>query len=128
MKATIFHSNEHTNIITTKSDITPEECQANLKRIHTSITSQYLSSRKQNKVTNTTPLDIHLSEQTLPRHMRTKLAQLRTNKSPLLHSYLHKINPNTYTPHCPLCLSYTHDTDHLFHCTEVPTQHRTTSL
>ena len=60
----------------------------NLKHIHTTITSQYLDSRK-NKVTNTTPYDIHLSEQTLPRHMRTKLAKLRANKSPLLQSYPH---------------------------------------
>ena len=47
--------------------------------VHTTITSQYLSSRKNNKVTNTTPYDIHSSEQTLSRHMCTKLAQLRAN-------------------------------------------------
>ena len=56
MKASIFHNNEHTNIIS-KPDITPEECRENLKHIH--ITTQYLSSRKNNKVTNTTPYDIH---------------------------------------------------------------------
>ena len=60
MKATIFHNNEHTNIIISKPDITPEECRKNLKEIHTTITSQYLSSRKNKKVTNTTPCDIHL--------------------------------------------------------------------
>ena len=83
MKATIFHNNEHTNIIISKTDITTEECRENLKHIHTTITSQYLSFRK-NKVTNTTPFDIHSSEQTLPCHMHTKLAQLGTNKSTLL--------------------------------------------
>ena len=82
-KVTIFHNYEHTNIIILKPDITSEECRENLKHIHTNITSQYLSSRKNNKVTNTTPYDFHSSEQTLPRHMRTKLAQLRANKSPL---------------------------------------------
>ena len=128
MKATIFHNNEHTNIITSDPDITPEECRANLRSIHTTITSQYLNSRNHNKVTNTTPLDIHPTEQTLPRHLRTRLAQLRTNKSPLLHSYLHKLNPNSHTPLCPLCSSHTHDTNHLFHCSNVPTQHHTTSL
>ena len=74
MKATIVHNNEHTNIIIFKSGITSEECRENLKHIYTTIASQYLSSRKSNKVTNTTPYDIHLSEQTLPRHMCTKLA------------------------------------------------------
>ena len=29
--------------------------------------------------------------------MNTKLAQLRANKSPLLESYLHTVNPDTYT-------------------------------
>ena len=84
MKATIFHNNEHTNIIISKLDITPEECKENLKHIHTTITSQYLSSRKNNKVTNARPYDIHSSEKTLPCYIFTKLAQLRANKSPLL--------------------------------------------
>ena len=75
MKATIFHNNEHTNIIISKPDIRLEECRENLKHIYTTITSQYLSSRKNNKVTNTTPYDIYSSEQTLPHHMCTKLAQ-----------------------------------------------------
>ena len=120
MKATIFNNNEYTNIIFSKPDITPEKCKENLKHIHTTITSQYLSSRKNNKVTNTTPYDIHLSEQTLPRHMRIKLAQLRANKLPLLQSYLHTINPDTYTQQCPLCLSHT--------TTPVKYQHNITSL
>ena len=87
MKATIIHNNEHTNIIISKPDIIPEECRENLKHIHTTITSQYFSSRKNNKVINTTPYDIHLSEQTLPHHMCTKLTQLRANKSPPMQSY-----------------------------------------
>ena len=124
MKATIFLKNEHTNIIISEPDVTREECRENLKHIHTTITSQYLSCRKNNKAINTTSYDIHSSEQTLPRHMRAKLAQLRANKSPLLQSYLHTVN----TPQCPLCLSRTHDSNHLFNCSQVPTQHNITSL
>ena len=86
MKATIFYNNEHTNIIISEPDITPEKCGKNFKHIHTTITSQYLSSRKNNKVTNTTPYNIYLSKQTLPRHMGTKLPQLRANESPFLES------------------------------------------
>ena len=126
MKAMIYHDNEHTNIIISKPDITPEECRENLKHIYTTITSQYLSSTK-NKVTNTTPYDIHSSKQTLPHHMCTKLAQLRANKS-LLQSYLHTVNPDAYMPQCPLYLTHTHHTNHLFNCSQVPTQHNTTSL
>ena len=57
MKATIIHNNEHTNIIISKPNLTSEECRKNLKHIHTTITSQYLSPGKNNKVTNTTPYD-----------------------------------------------------------------------
>ena len=74
-KATVFHNNEHTNIIISEPDITPEECRENLKYIHITITSQYLSSRKNNKVTSTTLYDIYSSEQTLLHHMSTKLEQ-----------------------------------------------------
>ena len=76
MKTTIFYNNEHTNIIISKLDITPEECRENLKHIHTMITSQNLSCRKNNKVTNTILYNIYSSEQTLPCHMHAKLAQL----------------------------------------------------
>ena len=128
MRATIFHNNECTNIIISKPDITYEEFRENLKHIHTTITAQYLRSRKKNQVTNNTPYDIHSSEQTLSCHIHTKLAQLKANKSPLLQNYLQKVNPETYTRQCPLCLSHTLDTNHLFNCSQVPTQHNTTSL
>ena len=60
--------------------------------------------------------------------MRAKLPQLRANKSPLSQSYLHTVNPETYTPQCSLCLSHTHDTNHLFNCSQLPTKHNTPSL
>ena len=123
MQSTIFHNNEHTTIIISKPDITPEECRKNLKHIYTTITSLL-----KKKVTNTTPYDIHSSEQTLPHHMRTKLAQLRANKTPLLQSSLHKVNPEIYTPQCPLCLSHTHDINHLFNYSQLLTQQNTISL
>ena len=127
-KTTIFHNNDHNNIIILEPNITFEECRGNLKHTHITTSSQYLSSRKNSKVTSTTPNDVHSSKQTLPRHMRTKLAKLRGNKSPLLQSSLHTVNPNTYMPQCPLCFSHTHDTNYLFNCSQVPTQRNTTSL
>ena len=60
--------------------------------------------------------------------MQTKLAHLRANKSPLLENYLHTVNPDTYMPQCPICLSPTYDTNHLFNCSQVPTQHNTTKV
>ena len=57
--------------------------------------------------------------------MRAKLPQLRANKSPLSQIYLHTVNPKIYTPQCPLCLSHTDGTNHLFNCSQPPTQHNT---
>ena len=48
------------------------------------------------------------------------LAQLKTNKSPFLLSYIHKINASTHpSPLCPLCRTHEHiqhTTQHLFSC------------
>ena len=127
MKTTIFHNNEQTNIIISKSDITLEECKKNLKHIYTTITSQYHSSRKNNKLL--TPHPMTFIYQNKHYHvMRTKLAQLRSNKLPLSQSYLHTVNPETYTPQCPLCLSHTHDTNYLFNCSQLSTQHNKTTI
>ena len=48
MKTTFFYNNEHTNIIISDQNITIKEYKENLKHIHTTITSQYLSPRKNN--------------------------------------------------------------------------------
>ena len=58
------------------------------------------------------------SELSLPRETRRTLAQLRTNKSPILISYLHKVDETHHpSPLCPLCKTHPHTTDHLFNCT-----------
>ena len=97
MKITIFHNNEHTYIIILKPTLTPKEYIGNIKHIWNIINSQYLSSEI-NKVTNSTLYGIYSTEQSLPHYMHTKVAQLRANKSPLLQSYLHTLNLDTYTP------------------------------
>ena len=67
-------------------------------------------------------LQISSSEERLPRLTRRTLAQLRTNKSPFLKSYLHKVDAKTHpSPLCPLCNINTHDTHHLFNCTHIRT-------
>ena len=71
-----------------------------------------------------TPHPMTFIHQTKHYHvMRTKLSQLRANKSPLLQSYLLIVNHKTYMPQCSLRLSHTHETNHLFNCCKVPTPH-----
>ena len=130
-KQTIFKNN---NNYTYNRDLQPnlanlETIKQNIKDIHTDITEDYLNARPNNKVLNRQPLDINKTEETLPRSTRRRLAQLRTNKSPLLTSYLHKIDPDTNpTPDCSLCNTQELDTRHIFECTEVPTDLRVENL
>ena len=53
----------------------------------------------------------------------SKLTTLtRTNKSPLLVSYLFSIgDPRHPSPLCPLCLMHDHTSSHLFECKSLPT-------
>ena len=85
----------------TSSFLEPEECRETASTFTSPSPHNTSVLEENNKITNTTPYDIHSSEQTLPHHMlRVRTAQLRANKSPVLQSYLHMLNPDTYMPQC----------------------------
>ena len=113
-KQTIFHNNNYNTDIDPPPDTTTQETiKANTAQIHTQIIANFIQTIPHNKVLNRTPPEISNTEQALPHYTRRLLAQLRTNKSPILHEYLHKITPETHpTPNCPLCNSQPHDTQH----------------
>ena len=95
---------------------------ANMRDIHTTIVSQHLAARDDNKILRTHPPQVSSTEENLPRHTRRTLAQLRTNKSPFLLSYLHKIDASTHPSRiCLLCRTHEHTTQHLFSCLQIPT-------
>ena len=80
------------------------------------------NNRPINKLLSRPPPDIDKKEETLPHSTRRKLSQLRTNKSPLLMTYLHKIYPaNHPAANCPLCNDPNYDSLHLFNCPDIPT-------
>ena len=100
MKPTVFYKSDHANIIISDSDITLKNT------IHLSyynFTITYLSFRTKSP----TPYPITFIHQ---------------NK----HAYK-TVNPDTYTPQCPLCLPDTHETNFLFDCSQVSTQRFATS-
>ena len=93
-----------------------------MRHIHTSIVSRHLATRGNTKILRTPPPHFSSYEEILPRITRRTLAQLRTNKSPFLKSYLHKVDDKTHPlPLCTLCNAHTHDTHHLFNCTHIHT-------
>ena len=88
----------------------------------TTTVQDHLNNRPINKLLNRPLPDIDKKEETLPHSTRRKLSQLRTNKSPLLMTYLHKIDPaNHPAANCPLCNDPNHDSLHLFNCPDIPT-------
>ena len=85
-KQTIFdNNNNYTVNINMKSDLICEDLiQSNLKLIHSHIVSNHLSRRPPNKVLQVQTPSVSPAELLLSRETRRTLAQLRTNKSPLL--------------------------------------------
>ena len=117
------NNNNYTVNINTKSDLICEDLiQSNLKLIHSHIVSNHLSQRPPNKVLQDQTPSVPPAELLLSRETRRTLAQLRTNKSPLLVSYLFSIgDPRHPSPLCPLCLMHDHTSSHLFECKSLPT-------
>ena len=101
---------------------TTTDIKTNMRHIHTSIVSRDLASRGNNKILRTLPPHISTSEERLPRLTRRTLAQLRTNKSPFLKSYLHKVDAKSHpSPLCPICNTNIHNTHHLFNFNHIRT-------
>ena len=123
MKPTTFNNSRYTtNIPTDPCTITTADIRANLLDIHTSLVSQHLTARDNSKILRTHPQQVSSTEENLLRHTRRTLAQLRTNKSPFLLPFLHKINASTHpSPLCPLCRPHEHTTQHLFSCPQIRT-------
>ena len=91
-KPTIVNNGRYTTNIPTDSShtVTTTDIKTKMRHIHTSIVSRHLATRGHNKILRTPPPHTSSSEEILPRLTRRTLAQLRTNKSPFLKSYLHK--------------------------------------
>ena len=93
-----------------------------MRHIHISIVARHLATRGNNKILRKPPPHSSSPEEILSGLTRHTLAQLRTNKSPFLKSYLHKVDAKSYPSQlCPLCNTHTHDTHHLFNCTQKRT-------
>ena len=75
--------------------------------IHTYIVSRHLVTIDNNKILRTPPPHISSSEEILPRLTRHPIVQLRTNKSPLLKSYLHKFRHHITSTTTIVTLIYT---------------------
>ncbi|MEL6804603.1 MAG: hypothetical protein AAFO91_12575, partial [Bacteroidota bacterium] len=123
-KKSVFNSTDNFILLHTthhNEDQTQHKNQAK-KAIHSEIVQQHLATIPNNNILNRPAPTIDETEVQLPRQTRRQLAQIRANKSPLLMSYLHHIDPTNHpSPLCPLCGVAEHDTVHLFNCPHIPT-------
>ena len=86
--------------------VTTRDIKISMRHIHTFIVSRHLATRGNNQIPCILPPHINSSKEILPRLTRHTLAQLRTNKSPLLRSYIHKVDAKLHpSPLCP-CIMY----------------------
>ena len=82
-----------------------------------------LAARHKERSGSSTQKTPRVIKTTLHRAARRTLTQLRTNKCPLLLSYLNKIDEDKHpSPQYPICKSEPHTTIHLFNCTNINTQ------
>ena len=120
---TIFKNGRYTtHIPTDPHTVTTTDIKTNMLHIHTSLVYRHLATRGNNKILRTPPPYISSSEEILSRLTCCTLAQLITNKSPFLKSYLHKVDAKSHpSPLCPLCNTHIHNTHHFFNCTHIRT-------
>ena len=120
MKPTTFSNSLYTtNIPTELSTVISADIKANMRDIHTSMVSQHLAARDNNKILRTHPPQVSSTEKNIPWHTRRTLAQLRTNKFPFLLSYLHKIDTSTHPS--PLCPPLSHSRTYHTTSLQLPT-------
>ena len=106
------------------SDLLVDGCITDIKVarriLHTRAVREAIGSRRPNAVLSAAAPDIDDSEADLPRVARTTLAQLRSGYCSALNDFRHRIDLSP-SPACPCCRQADHTTDHLFNCSEHPT-------
>ena len=112
----------HNNIPTDPYRVTTTDIKSNMPHIHAPIVSRHLATRGNNTILRTPKLHVSSSEEILHRLTRGTLAQLITNISHLLKSYVHKVDVKSHpSPLGPPFVALTHTT-HIISST-VPDKH-----
>ena len=99
-----------------------------IKQIHTNSVSTSIANLENNRVLDEPAPPVDKSENQLPRRARTLLARYRSGFSNDLNSYMARIREDPTLDFCPKCNQPNHNTDHLFNCTQNPTNLTTRDL
>ena len=116
---------EHLLPITGKRDLKEQ-----IQTVHTSTVKKVIRNYQPNKVLQRKPPSkINKEEKDLPRAVRCKLSQWRSNYSRDFNSYLSRIDQSdTVRDTCPKCSGTPHDTNHQFNCPSMPTELKNINL
>lgn len=101
------------------SPLTDEDYREAIRELHTDEVSRFVEALPASRVLGERPPPVAPDEVSLPRRDRSLLSQLRSGFSPLLQSYMSRLDP-TLPSLCPKCSLEEHTTNHLFSCTMVP--------
>ena len=96
------------------SSISKDNYKVAIKKIHKRDVQHYTENR------NRIPLAVSADELKLPRITRIRLAQLRSGYSPMLRSYMSRIN-TAVEDSCPDCKMPGHNVEYLFNCAKNET-------
>ena len=83
--------------------------------IHTKFVSEAISAQGNHPLLNQPAPSVNNSEQSLPRHYRSTLSQLRSGHCSNLANYQHRVGRSA-SPTCPLCGNGDQTVSHLFNC------------
>ena len=103
-KPTVFDNGRCTaDIPMDPHTVTAADMETGMRHMHTSVVYRHLATGGNGRMVRTPPPHTSSSEERLPRLTRRTLAQLRfrTNKSPFLKSYLHKVGAKTHPSSMP---------------------------
>ena len=90
------------------------------KALHTKFVSQAIGAHPPHPLLNSRTPEINNTEQSLPRHYRSTLSQLRSGHCSRLASYTHRVGRSD-SASCPNCSLADQSVQHLFNCPSTPT-------
>ena len=88
--------------------------------VHREAVRESIEARGTNRILGTRAPAIDPTEKELPRKTRRTLAQMRSGFCIALNDYRHRIGQSD-TPICPCCRQDEHTVQHVFGCSEYPT-------
>ena len=111
----------------TNDVVPPGEIKPTLTKIHTKVVEECIAALAPNRILNSRPPQIDVSERLLPRQTRATLSQLRSGHCFRLNDFQLRVG-GAASDRCPDCSTEAASSTHLFNCAAHPTYLTTKDL